>query len=915
VDNDFAEAKPAALSGHVYHDANNNGVMDPGESGIGGVTLDVQRVVSNAGTLGLIVPRQTVTDASGAWSVGNLMPGDYLVTETQPDPQIYIDGLDAAGNAGGAAHNPGDLIDGIHLLSGQSGEDYDFGEIMYASIQGRVIADVDGDCVYTLGDYPIEDVTVELLDADGQVLRVTETDANGEYAFMQLVPGVYGVREQQPDGYYDGGDHVGSEDGTLLDPDSIIDITLASAAVGVGYDFCEILPSSISGRVYVDNNGNGQRDAKELLLSGVTIHLLNAAGKSIKTTETNAAGEYSFDDLPPGVYGVMEEQPDGYFDGPDQVGSADGSLLLPDSIIDVELISGTHGVNYDFRETPPVSLSGHVYADDNDNGLFDKNEAGISNAILSLLDATGTPTGETTVTDADGFYHFDDLGPGTYGVAETQPDGFFDGKDRAGSAGGMAENPGDRITRATLKGGVDAVDYNFGELRPASISGRVHADLIINCMVDPDEPLLSGVTVYLLDASGSRIDVTTTNDKGIYLFENLKPGVYGVEEIQPEEYLDGRDHVGDAGGYAAQDDRITGAQLGPGVDGQGYNFCEIVPARISGYVFRDGPVIRVLPGEEMPEPADVSDGQLTADDTRIAGVVLTLADASGVSLLDENGQPMQTTTDARGYYEFTMLEPGAYSILQEHPKGFIDGIDSPGIILNTLGIVVSLPEVEVSAEQRPSSETSLFGAPDVTASSRNGTAVNAHESVDPSILQQFAVDPKNDAIIQIWLNAGEQGTLYNFSEVQMVRIPIPIPDPEPDPFPEPIPAVPFDPAAIPYLAPPPVYVAPRGFDLFGHSGGYTWHLSVLNGGQPRRDGLGNFPQVSDLDDPRFGALGWSTVDLDQSQWIVANDQGVPVERIVFGAPGSIGVVGDFNGDGVDEVGVFAGGYWMLDLNG
>ena len=39
INNDFAETLPATLSGHVYYDANNNGVRDAGESPIAGVTV------------------------------------------------------------------------------------------------------------------------------------------------------------------------------------------------------------------------------------------------------------------------------------------------------------------------------------------------------------------------------------------------------------------------------------------------------------------------------------------------------------------------------------------------------------------------------------------------------------------------------------------------------------------------------------------------------------------------------------------------------------------------------------------------------------------------------------------------------------------------------------------------------------
>ncbi len=37
--------------------------------------------------------------------------------------------------------------------------------------------------------------------------------------------------------------------------------------------------------------------------------------------------------------------------------------------------------------------------------------------------------------------------------------------------------------------------------------------------------------------------------------------------------------------------------------------------------------------------------------------------------------------------------------------------------------------------------------------------------------------------------------------------------------------------------------------------------------------------------------------------------------VKFGQAGDIPVVGDFNGDGVDQIGVFRGGKWHLDTNG
>src|SRR6185295_2781943 len=38
-------------------------------------------------------------------------------------------------------------------------------------------------------------------------------------------------------------------------------------------------------------------------------------------------------------------------------------------------------------------------------------------------------------------------------------------------------------------------------------------------------------------------------------------------------------------------------------------------------------------------------------------------------------------------------------------------------------------------------------------------------------------------------------------------------------------------------------------------------------------------------------------------------------RLVFGMKGSVPVTGDFNGDGITDIGVFIDGQWFIDLNG
>ncbi len=85
-------------------------------------------------------------------------------------------------------------------------------------------------------------------------------------------------------------------------------------------------------------------------------------------------------------------------------------------------------------------------------------------------------------------------------------------------------------------------DYDFCEIPPASISGYVYVDTNNNGMTDAGEAPIAGVTLILKDANGNPTGATTTtNASGYYEFKDLRPGTYGVGEVQPAGYLDGLD--------------------------------------------------------------------------------------------------------------------------------------------------------------------------------------------------------------------------------------------------------------------------------------------------------------------------------------------------------------------------------------
>src|SRR5262245_18803623 len=112
----------------------------------------------------------------------------------------------------------------------------------------------------------------------------------------------------------------------------------------------------LSGTVYVDLNNNGRKDKREKGIAGVTVQLLgvvNGVITIVATTKTNAKGNYSFSNLAPGVYRVVERQPRGFRDGKETLGRIKGilaGLIEANDRFFVSLLRADRGVDYNFGE-------------------------------------------------------------------------------------------------------------------------------------------------------------------------------------------------------------------------------------------------------------------------------------------------------------------------------------------------------------------------------------------------------------------------------------------------------------------------------------------------------------------------------------------------------------------------------------
>ncbi len=95
-------------------------------------------------------------------------------------------------------------------------------------------------------------------------------------------------------------------------------------------------------------------------MPGVTVRLLDNEGVLVAETTTSPDGGYAFAGLDAGWYGVLQVQPDGYFDGRSIQGTGGGVTLSPNLIGDINVAAGAALVGYDFAdvkiEPPPGTM-------------------------------------------------------------------------------------------------------------------------------------------------------------------------------------------------------------------------------------------------------------------------------------------------------------------------------------------------------------------------------------------------------------------------------------------------------------------------------------------------------------------------------------------------------------------------------
>ena len=227
---------------------------------------------------------------------------------------------------------------------------------------------------------------------------------------------------------------------------------------------------------------------------------------------------------------------------------------------------------------PNVTVSGFVYFDGNTNGTRDGGEDWTGGTLVYVnLVQNGAVVQSAAVNPGTGAYTFSTVASGDYTIVLSN------------SASGVtaAVPPGYRLTapangtQTLTVGTTPALDYNFGLVTGAGISGRVFRDSgpTANDGIQQSavaEPGIAGVAVRLTDCAATVYSGATTNASGDYSL-SLPGTVANGSALCVEET--------NAGGYVSTGANLAGTVLPSGapttVGGTSYTYTRSAPDRIA----------------------------------------------------------------------------------------------------------------------------------------------------------------------------------------------------------------------------------------------------------------------------------------------------------------------------------------------
>ncbi len=530
VNNDGVDAgfyRPVRIVVRVFGETVTiNNSLDSGEPGISGVTVNA------TGT-----ETATLTTNLSGETIFSLRPGSYTLTVTTPSGYLA-----SPGNTGSLTFTG--LVSRDTLAA-------EFGYYRPGRISGVTFFDANGDGLANSGEPRMRNVTVELLDSTSVVVATTTTSTSGAYSFTNIFPGDYTVRFTNPNTanyvFITGGDSdvttpgnvATSSTGTLTVP---YDGSLTNIDAGFRGQ------TTVSGRIFEDNNADNLQDAGDTDLPGATVTLTVTANlpnlvATYQATLTSAPPNYQFTGLPGGntgtiTYTIAFAPPAGGYVASDANVGSDDTIDSDGPTVTVTGPAPGGSLDFDQGYFRNVTIRARVFREPSAgrNNVWNDGENGITGVRVWLErpDSTRVLTGTTTT---GGLVTFT-VRPGDYLLnvdeSSTALSGLLPSSGSTAAvpvAGSPLTSGGSSLTETAPPGTTNVFGfYTFG-----TVSGRVFFDGA-NGPADnlaTGEPGMSGVTVRLLNASDSVVATTTTGGSGNFTITNVEGGSYRLEFVNP----------------------------------------------------------------------------------------------------------------------------------------------------------------------------------------------------------------------------------------------------------------------------------------------------------------------------------------------------------------------------------------------
>ena len=291
---------PAALSGQLWLDENNDGQFDEGESTPEGYVVTV---IDDA--TGRVFDTLR-TDSEGRFETSGMIPGRFTLTFPLDEDTIAPKpGSSDFSDEGGQL-----VLSGIELAEDESRTGILLGIVKYTSIGGNVWIDR-GDAVETLAG-----AMITLKDENGEAVGSVTTADSGSYRFDRLMPGTYTLEALMPEGCV----IIEPDDPRLNDSQVSVmahttnrngssdPIELKMAENQLQMNIGCVLPGRMGDFCWLDLDGDGLQGMDEPGIPNVKIEL-QRNGETLAETVTDQYGFYRFNDLYPAEYTLLVTPP------------------------------------------------------------------------------------------------------------------------------------------------------------------------------------------------------------------------------------------------------------------------------------------------------------------------------------------------------------------------------------------------------------------------------------------------------------------------------------------------------------------------------------------------------------------------------------------------------------------------------